>query len=175
MNDMMDRLRALPPELPQPPDRFEQIRSRVATRRRRRLLVGTATLIACAILGTVVTTSLMRGQETATPGVANDVHRPAQPHPVPSCHNGSVLRRVGLRQSTIVLNARGQRLGLTEPSAVAYIRNSDFCPSLPANPKQAAQMTKHRVNARGEVWIPLFTEDGTTRVGKILVGTVKER
>jgi len=79
-DDIVGRLRALPPDLPDRPDRFDQVRGRVLGRRRRRSVV--AAVAATVVLSVAIplwTTSVDGGNLATGPLTCPQVHEGAAP------------------------------------------------------------------------------------------------
>lgn len=72
MSDVFEALRGLPPELAQPPDRYDRVRARVVRRRRRQVLFGSAAGTAMVLVAIVGITSSLDDPTAREPQVATD-------------------------------------------------------------------------------------------------------
>ncbi len=56
--------------------------------------------------------------------------------------------------------------------SVAFVYSADYEGPVAANPEEAAKLMAERVDADGNIWIPLYLEDGKTVIGRLNVGRV---
>src|SRR4051794_1945998 len=118
--DLPDRLRALPPELPDVPDRVQRVRQ--LARRRRRLQIGAvAAGTAIAVVVPVVLTSALTREHTAL-----DRRPPAQPSP--SAEFGSACAVGGLTSRPVP----SRQLTRTREEVLAVVPKANAVSLLPA-------------------------------------------
>ena len=85
MNDeIAERLQALPPNLPDQPDRFELVRSRVIRRRRNRTIISSVLAAAVIVAGVSVATTGSSPSQNTNIDAADQTDAPeTQPFPDP--------------------------------------------------------------------------------------------
>lgn len=111
---IIDRLQDLPPELPEPSDRFEQVGERVARRRRQRTAIGAGAAVAVAALAVPLTAQLLPESADIVPGGGGQTSQVVEPTlpALPDWASGTVLSEprsvTGTGTATVELGERPQ-------------------------------------------------------------------
>jgi len=60
----------------------------------------------------------------------------------------------------------------TDGGKEGYIYTDDLDPAVASAPEEAVAQTKSRMNSSGDIIVPVYAEDGTTKIGDFTAGHV---
>lgn len=104
--------------------------------------------------------------------------------------SGATASEPALPSPTYSVNANGKTIGpwiggknafqpdlveiIADSGERGFAKTSDLMGEVAKSPDDAVRITKERVNASGDIVIPVYSEDGVTRIGQVTIGHVSE-
>lgn len=154
------------------PPRLEQMVARVRRQRRRRIasIAAAATLtVAVAVTGGVA----VFGRHN-TPPVADRAIDPITTQPPTAVPNDAQSSSATPHLIEIALDQKVVDLlpGASLTAKHGYVYSTDYEGPVATNPEEAAKIMADRVDAEGDIWIPMYLADGKTIIGRLKVGHV---
>lgn len=171
LTDLLERLGDRSTVSPPP---VEQMVARVRLQHRRR--IASVTVAATLTVAVAVTGGVAVFGRYNTPPVADRAMDPTATRPPTTAPNDAQslsatphLIEVALEQEVVDLLP-----GVSLTSKRGYVYSTDYEGPVATSPEEAAEIMADRVDAEGDIWIPMYLADGKTVIGRLKVGYVSK-